>query len=275
MVKLRSVRSHAPGLLFPLNCPLQMTNAWGDAFFFSDFFLYTPPPPRFGYPPAIKIHGRKAGRLAVQLFIFLRQAFRPSTALLSRPLGAGAAVALPPGQRAETPGRPGPPPPGGGSAERPAPAQPRRGCGRKSPGRRLRSGTGKGGKVAFSDFGLNPHPPGWTRGDSPRRASLLRVWVRTRGSGHLSPCSPCRCCCGVPPSAHGQAHKQTGRLAANASGSRPLSSLSGPLPSARVSGKNRGEGRVKLSALGGGGWLGSKVGSRASATAPHRRLLLE
>lgn len=84
----------------------------GRCFFFFGFFpLHPPPPPRFGYPPAIKIHGRKAGRLAVQLFIFLRQAFRPSTALLSRPLGAGAAVALPPGQRAETPGRPGPPPP--------------------------------------------------------------------------------------------------------------------------------------------------------------------
>lgn len=54
MVKLRSVRSHAPGLLFPLNCPLQMTNAWGDAFFFSDFFLYTPPPPPLRLPPSNK-----------------------------------------------------------------------------------------------------------------------------------------------------------------------------------------------------------------------------
>lgn len=83
--------------------------------------------------------------------------------------------------------------------------------------------------------------------------------MRTRGFGHLSPCSPCRCYCGVPPSAHGQAHKENGRLAANAS--RTLSLLSGPLPSASVWGKNRGEGRVKLSGLGGGGWIGSKVGA--------------
>lgn len=54
-----------------------------------------------------------------------------------------------------------------------------------------------------------------------------------------------------------------------------LSLLSGPLPSASVSGKNRGEGRVKLSGLGGGGWLGREVcagaGSRASARAPRQR----
>lgn len=246
-------------------------------FFFRIFsFTPPPPPPPLRLPPSNKNPWQESRQVSCTVIHF-------PTASVSSEHGSSFATSRGRSGGGSAPGAAGgdpraarpPPPPGGGSAERPAPAQPRRGCGRKSPGRRLRSGTGKGGKVAFSDFGLNPHPPGWTRGDSPRRASLLRVWVRTRGSGHLSPCSPCRCCCGVPPSAHGQAHKQTGRLAANASGSRPLSSLSGPLPSARVSGKNRGEGRVKLSALGGGGWLGSKVGSRASATAPHRRLLLE
>lgn len=66
MVKLRSVRNHAPGLLFPLNCPVQMTNPWGDAFF--RIFSFTSPPLRL--PPSNKNPWKESRQVSCTVFHF-------------------------------------------------------------------------------------------------------------------------------------------------------------------------------------------------------------